>query len=66
MIFDVVINLAGNVLKTKRILYIVMMITAFIAVYFLDVSAMVVILACLGIGLADLAVTQKKKKGTAE
>ncbi len=66
VIFDVVINLAGNVLKTKRILYIVMMITAFIAVYFLDVSAMVVILACLGIGLADLAVTQKKKKGTAE
>lgn len=62
VIFDVVINLAGNVLKTKRVLYIVMMITAFIATYLLDVSAMIVILTCLGIGLVDLAVTFRKKK----
>ena len=66
VIFDVVINLAGNVLKTKRILYIVMMITAFIATYLLDVSAMLIILTCLAIGLADLAVTLIKKKGTVE
>lgn len=65
VIFDVVLNLAGNVLKTKRILYIVMMAAAFIATYLLDVSAMFVILTCLGIGLADLAVTLRKKKGTA-
>ncbi|MDO5538825.1 MAG: chromate transporter [Eubacteriales bacterium] len=64
VIFDVVINLAGNVLKTKRMMYIVMMIAAFIATYLLDVSAMIVILTCLGIGLADLAVTLTKKKGT--
>lgn len=64
VIFDVVINLAGNVLKTKRILYITMMITAFIATYILDVSAMLVILTCLGIGLLDLVVTLRKKKGT--
>ena len=64
VIFDVVINLAGNVLKTKRILYIVMMITAFTATYILDVSAMLIILTCLGIGLIDLAVTIRKKKGT--
>lgn len=63
VIFDVVLNLAGNVLKTKRILYIVMMITAFIAAYIFGVSAMIVILTCLGIGLADLAVTLKKRKG---
>ena len=63
VIFDVVINLAGNVLKTKRILYIVMMIVAFVATYLLDVSAMIVILCCLGIGLADLAITLRKKKG---
>lgn len=65
VIFDVVINLAGNVLKTKRFLYIAMMIVAFIATYLLDVSAMIVILTCLGIGLADLAVTSWKKKGRA-
>ena len=63
VIFDVVINLAGNVLKTKRILY--MMIVAFVATYFLDVSAMIIILTCLAIGLIDLAMTLKKKKGEA-
>lgn len=65
VIFDVVINLAGNVWKTKRILYIVMMITAFIAAYFLDVSAMIVILVCLGIGLLDLTVALRREKGRA-
>lgn len=64
VIFDVVINLVGNVLKTRRVLYIAMMVIAFIATYFLDVSAMVIIFTCLGIGLADLAVSlYKKKKG---
>lgn len=63
VIFDVVLNLAGNVLKTKRPLYISMMIIAFIATYLLDVSAMIVILTCLGIGLVDLAITLMKKKG---
>lgn len=64
VIFDVVTNLAGNVLKTKRILYIVMMVTAFIATYFLGISAMLIILTCLGVGLVDLAVTLRRKKGT--
>lgn len=63
VIFDVVINLAGNVIKVKRLLYIVMMIVAFIATYLLDISAMFVILSCLGIGLLDLAVTLKKERG---
>ena len=66
VIFDVVINLAKNVLKTKRVLYIVMMFLAFIATYLLGVSAMIIIFTCLGIGLADLAVIlYKKKKGEA-
>ncbi len=64
VIFDVVINLAGNVLKTRRSLYIIMMFTAFAATYLFDISAMLIILACLGIGLIDLAVTLKKGKGT--
>lgn len=64
VIFDVVINLAGNVIKTRRFLYIAMMVVAFVATYLLDVSAMIVILTCLGIGLIDLAITLRKKKGT--
>lgn len=63
VIFDVVINLAKNVLNTKRVLYIIMMCTAFVATYLLDISAMLVILTCLVIGLGDLAiVTWKNKK----
>ncbi len=57
VIFDVVFNLAKNVVNTKRTLYIGMMVVAFIATYLLDISAMVVILTCFGIGLIDLAVT---------
>ena len=64
VIFDVVINLAQNVLNTRRILYIAMMIIAFCATYFLDISAMLVILTCLGIGILDLIFqTYKKKHG---
>lgn len=62
VIFDVVINLAKNVIKTKRILYIVMMVIAFIATYLLDVSAMLIIFTCLGIGLIDLTITLCRNK----
>lgn len=62
VIFDVVINLAGNVCKTRRILYIAMMIVAFVAAYFLDISAMLIILVCLSVGLIDLLVSMHTKK----
>lgn len=62
VIFDVVINLAKNVCKTRRILYIAMMIISFAAVYIFDVSAMMIILICLGIGLLDLAISEIKTK----
>ncbi len=62
VIFDVVINLAKNVCKTRRILYIAMMILSFAAVYIFDVSAMIIIFICLGIGLLDLAISEIKTK----
>lgn len=61
VIFDVVINLAKNVCKTKRVLYILMMIVAFICTCLLKVSAMLVIIACLIIGIADLLLETRKK-----
>ena len=61
VIFDVVINLAKNVCKTKRILYIAMMIGAFICTCLLKVSAMMVIIACLLIGIIDLLADTRKK-----
>lgn len=60
VIFDVVINLAGNVVKTGRILYMTMMVVAFVATYLFDVSAMIIIFICLGIGLVDLFLDLKK------
>lgn len=62
VIFDVVITLAKNVLHTKRTLYIVMMIIAFIATYFFDVSAMIIIFTCLLIGVIDLLVSHLTKE----
>lgn len=62
VILDVVINFAANVCKTKRMLYIAMMLIAFISVYFLDVSAMIIIFVCIGIGLLDLLYQSGKRK----
>ncbi len=61
VIFDVVINLATNVCKTRRILYIGLMIAAFIATYLLDLSAMIIILCSLAIGITDLLISLRKE-----
>lgn len=62
VIFDVVLNLAKNVFKTKRILYIALMFIAFITTVIFDVSAMIVILVCLAIGIIDAIVSALQKK----
>ncbi|MSS62786.1 chromate transporter [Velocimicrobium porci] len=65
VILDVVYNLATNVCKTRRALYIGMMIVSFIATYFFGISAMIIILVCLGIGITDLLIhlNKQNKKG---
>ncbi len=62
VIFDVVINLAKNVVKTKRALYIGLMTVAFIATVVFDVSAMLVILVCLAIGIVDAVIPVIKRE----
>lgn len=62
VIFDVVLNLVGNIVKTKRLLYIGMMVVAFVSAVFLGVSAMKIIFVCLGIGLVDLTCSMYKEK----
>lgn len=59
VIFDVVWNLAAKVVGTRRALYIILMIAAFVAGVFFDVSAMIIIVTCLGIGIIDLLVGLK-------
>lgn len=66
VIFDVVINLAKNICMTKKLLYIAMMIIAFIITYLLGVSAMYVILICLGIGIANLIISTVKSSEKGE
>lgn len=51
VIADVTINLAKNVVGTKSIFYIGLMIVAFLSKVLFKVSAMIIILVCLGIGL---------------
>jgi chromate transporter len=62
VIFDVVINLAKNVIATKRTLYILLMVTAFVGKVILGVDAMIVILCCLVVGLVDLAMELRSNR----
>lgn len=62
VIFDVVINLAKNVCGTKRTLYILLMCGAFFCAVVLNISAMLIILACLGVGIADLIINLVRDK----
>lgn len=62
VIFDVVCNLASNVFKTKNKLYITMLFVTFIMTYFFGISAMLVILLCLAIGIINLFIDIRKDK----
>lgn len=62
VIFDVVINLAKNVIATKRTLYILLMATAFVGKVILGVDAMIVILCCLVVSLVDLAMELRSNR----
>lgn len=61
VILDVVWDLAKKIIKEKQYFYVFQMIIAFIAVYFLKVSAMLVVIACLGIGIVQSLIDYKKE-----
>lgn len=62
VIFDVVLNLAKKVVDTRRTLYILLMVTAFVGKVLLGVDAMIVILCCLVVGLLDLTLELRSRK----
>ena len=62
VIFDVVINLASNIIKTKNMLWLLVMIAAFVAVVWFKVSAIVLIIICALIGLIYNVGTERKKE----
>jgi chromate transporter len=63
VIFDVVISLVQNIVKTRSLLYITLMFATFIAACFLGINAIAIITSCIFIGLASVLL--KKKKGKA-
>ncbi len=62
VIFDVVVNLGKNVCNTKNAFYITLMVVAFALAFFLDFSAMYIILGCLIAGFAHLLIQLYNKK----
>ena len=54
VILDVTWNLAQKVLQSKSYLYIALMFAAFIAACFFGVSAMMIILCCLAVGIVQV------------
>lgn len=62
VICDVVINLAKNVIATKKVLYICLMLITFVMGYFFNVSAMIIILCCLLTGFVCVIAEQIQKK----
>lgn len=66
VIIDVVINMAKQIFKLKRVLPVPVMLGAFVAVRFFSVNIILIILVCGLIGAADTYITAKRKEGQVE
>lgn len=64
VILDVVWSLARNVIYTKSLLWIAVMIISFLCSYVFGVDAIIIILACAGIGLANTLLKPSAGKKT--
>ncbi len=51
VIFDVVLNLGSNVLKSQKYMSLIIMICTFIVSYFLSINVLYIILVCASIGI---------------
>jgi len=63
VIVDVVLSLAGNIVKGKQMLSILMMLLAFVATYFFNVNVAYIILICGLVGAMTIIYREKKGKG---
>lgn len=64
VILDVVWSLARNVIYTKSLLWITVMIISFLCSYVFGVDAIIIILVCAGIGLANTLLKPSADKKT--
>lgn len=60
VIFDVVINLASNIFKTRSVLNILLLFATFLASTFFGVSAITIIIVCIIIALISFLIKSKK------
>lgn len=65
VICDVVISMATNIVRTKSLLSILIMITVFIATYVYHVNVIYTILLCTMIGILSFYIREKRSKGGA-
>ena len=63
VILDVTWNLAKNVWNSHSVFYTSLMALSFCGAYFFGVSAIIIILICLVIGITEAVLTSYKKKG---
>ncbi|MDO5603203.1 MAG: chromate transporter [Oscillospiraceae bacterium] len=61
VIFDVVLSLIRNILKTKSIFFILLMLSAFLATVFFDVSAIAILLFCGTAGFLNTRLKTRKE-----
>lgn len=62
VIFDVVLSLAQNILKTKSVFWTILMILAFLATVFFHIPAIALIFICGVIGFVSTKINNKKEK----
>lgn len=66
VIADVVLQMGGNVIKTKSIASILIMVIAFLATYFLNINVIYIILGCGLIGAASFYFKGRNNKKNAD
>lgn len=60
IITDVIIDMSGNLIKTKNVVNIILMVAAFVASWFFGVSSIAVILIFICIGLLKTVISRKE------
>ncbi len=62
VIFDVVINLAKNIIKTGNHFYTALMVITFIMTFIEGITAMTIIFLCLAVGIVNLLIEIQRNK----
>ncbi|WP_343249690.1 chromate transporter [Diplocloster hominis] len=62
VIADVVISMGGNIIKEKKLLYLLIMAGAFLATYLFHINVMYIILVCGALGALQTLITHWKNK----